>query len=310
MKYVVTGGVGFIGSNLVDRLLKNKHQVIVIDNLESHESRNRLESSELSHWKHNKNLKILFDDISNMKDYKLFEGASTMFHFAALPEVQLSIKKPLKYHNANVNGTIKMLDACVQSKIKRFIFSSSSAVYGDAQNLPTKEESSLNPKSPYALHKIIGEKYCKLFEFHYGLETFSLRYFNVYGKRQPMSGLYCTVIGKFINQIIKNLPLTINGNGEQRRDFVCVKDVIEANMICSSIKHIKENVINIGSGVNHSINELASLLNSSYPTINKPAAFEPYETLADIDKATNMIDWTPKTELRTWINGYKEELGL
>jgi len=310
MKYVVTGGVGFIGSNLVDELLRNNHQVIVVDNLESLESKRRLDSSELSHWNHNKNLKIIFDDVSIMQDYTLFEGANVMFHLAALPEVQLSIKNPMKYHDTNVTGTIKMLDACIKSKIKRFIFSSSSAVYGDAKILPTNEESSLYPKSPYALHKIIGEKYCKLFEFHYGLETFSLRYFNVYGKRQPMSGPYSLVIGKFINQILNDLPLTINGDGEQRRDFVCVKDVIEANMICSSIEHIKENIFNIGSGINYSINELADLLKHSYPRIKKPSVLEPYETLADINKATKLINWLPKTKFSTWINACKAELKI
>ena len=137
-----------------------------------------------------------------------------------------------------------------------------------------------------------------------------MRYFNVYGNRQPISGSYALVIGKFINQILNNAPLTINGDGEQRRDFVCVEDVVEANMICSSIKHNKDNILNIGSGVNYSINELADLLCVSYPKLNNPPVIEPKETLANIRRAKSIINWEPKINFTSWLSSYKKELKI
>ena len=146
--------------------------------------------------------------MSKIKDYSIFKGIDTMFHLAALPRVQPSIIDPIKYHNTNVNGTLNMLIASVKSDIRRFVFSSSSSVYGEAKKVPTSESSDLVPKSPYALHKIIGEQYCQLFESIYDLSTVSLRYFNVYGERQPLSGEYSLVMGVFADQIMKNKPLT------------------------------------------------------------------------------------------------------
>ena len=309
MKYIVTGGAGFIGSNLVDRLLEDGHQIIVIDNLASDESRQRIESKEFSNW-NIENPTLLKKDIATMTDFTLFENVHGMFHLAALPQVQPSINNPIEYHSVNVNGTLNMLAACKEKGIKRFVFSSSSAIYGDVKSLPTKETSDSNPVSPYGLHKLIGEQYCQLFEKIYGMETFSLRYFNVFGPRQPLSGPYSLVMGKFANQLLNNLPITINGDGEQRRDFVYVGDVVDANIACMSKKHYKNNIINIGSGYNISVNELADMLSKTAPRINNSPVIEPRETLADIETATKILNWTPKIKLVDWIETYKQELGL
>jgi len=309
MKYIVTGGAGFIGSNLVDRLLEDGHEIVIVDNLENKESRLRVESREFPNWT-NDNPLILKEDIASITDFSSFSNADGMFHLAALPQVQPSINNPLKYNYVNVNGTLNMLVACKEMGIKRFVFSSSSAVYGDIKTLPAKETSELNPVSPYGLHKLIGEQYCQLFQKIYDMETFSLRYFNVFGPRQPFSGPYSLVIGKFANQLSNKLPITINGGGEQRRDFIYVGDVVDANILCMNIEHNPKSIINIGSGCNISVNELADMLSKTAPRINAPPVIEPFLTLADITKAKNLLSWSPKVKLEDWIESYKKELGL
>ncbi len=309
MKYAVSGGIGFIGSNLVDRLLSDNHEVIIIDNLSSEESKKRWESGELGYW--NKyNYSFIEKDVSEIEDFSFLDNVDSMFHLAALPRVQPSIEDPIKYHNANVNGTLNLLYGSVKSGIRRFIFSSSSAVYGDVTTVPTNEKSELQPMSPYSLHKLIGEQYCSLFEKLYGLETFSLRYFNAYGERQPLSGPYSLVMGIFANQIINGQPITINGDGEQRRDFVYVGDIVNANIICTKIKHTKNNIFNIGSGKNYSVNELANLLSKTAPRLNNPPVIEPRLTLADISNAKKKLNWEPKEKLEAWIETYKKEIGI
>jgi len=309
MKYIVTGGAGFIGSNLVDRLVEDGHEIVIIDNLDNNESRQRIESKEFSNW-NNDNPIFLNEDIATMTDFSAFHNAHGMFHLAALPRVQPSIDNPIKYHSVNVNGTLNMLVACKEVGIKRFVFSSSSAVYGNVKNLPTDENSDLNPVSPYGLHKVIGEQYCQLFEKIYDIETFSLRYFNVFGPRQPLLGPYSLVIGKFANQLLNNLPLTINGDGNQRRDFIYVGDVVDANIICMTIDHSEGNIINIGSGYNISVNEIADMLSKTAPRINNSPVIEPRETLAEIKIATNFLNWDPTVKLSGWIEIYKKGLGL
>ena len=309
MKFIVTGGAGFIGSNLVDRLLGDGHNVVVIDNLKNDESRRRIESNELEAWDSN-NLTFINENIVTMTDFSTFRNAHGMFHLAALPQVQPSINNPLEFHSVNVNGTLNMLVACKDLGIKRFVFSSSSAVYGDVKILPTTETSDLKPVSPYALHKIIGEQYCQLFEKIYGLETFSLRYFNVFGPRQPLLGPYSLVMGKFANQLLNGLPLSINGDGNQRRDFIYVADVVDANIACMNSQHINDNIFNIGSGINTSVNDLADMMSKTAPRINNPPVIEPRQTLAHIKKAEKFLDWSPKINIDEWIKVYKQELGL
>jgi UDP-glucose 4-epimerase len=308
MRCLVTGGAGFIGSNLVDRLIDDGHEVVVIDDL----STGKVE---------NINSKVEFIDdgisIENMSSFSVFRDVDIVFHLAARARVQPSIENPVEFNRANVDGTLNMLKASVDMGVKRFIFSSSSSVYGNTKYVPTSENSILNPMSPYALQKLIGEQYCKLFSELYGLETVCLRYFNVYGERQALEGAYSLVMGLFINQILNNKPLTINGSGKQRRDFTYVGDVVDANIKAATIEtKFNGDIFNIGNGSNRSVNELAVMLTGlpnhagAYPRVHRPPVIEPEETLADNSKAREVLRWSPSITVETWFNKYKNELGL
>ena len=227
-RVLVTGGAGFIGSNLVNRLVDDGHEVIVFDDLSTGKEENI-----------NPKAKFYKKDITQIRrnsDFTMFEGVDIVFHLAAFPRVEPSIKEPIHAHNINVNGTLNMLKACVDYNVKRFVFTSSSAVYGEAKT-PTNEFMETNPMSPYALHKLIGEQYCKLFSQLYNLETVSLRYSNAYGEGQPTEGAYCNVMGIFEQQKSKGEKLTIVGDGEQRRDFIHIDDIVEANIQDGFAKH-------------------------------------------------------------------------
>ena len=217
MKVLVTGGAGFIGSNLVDHLIKLNYEVIVIDNLSSGKQENV-----------NPLAKFIKDDITNKKISKYFESVDTVFHLAALARVQPSIDEPVYYDNINVNGTVNVLKCCVDNKVRRLVYSASSSAYGDATKMPINELDPINPISPYAVQKYAGEVYSKMFYNVYNLETVSLRYFNVFGERQNIEGAYALVIGIFTKQLLDGKPMTIRGNGEQRRDFTYVGDVAES----------------------------------------------------------------------------------
>ena len=301
MKCIVTGGAGFIGSNLVDRLVDDGHEVIVFDDMSSGKNRNL-------------NQKARFIEVDISKDYfydykNWFKGVDTVFHLAALTKVQESIENPIKYHNINVNGMLNVLNLCVEYGVKRFVFSSSSAVYGDSEKLPTIEESSLNPMSPYALHKLIGEQYCTLYSKLYDLETVSLRYFNVYGERQPTEGAYCLVMGIFATQRLEDKPMTIRGDGEQKRDFTYVGDIVEANVQVGFYEHkLKGPVLNVGSGTNHSVNQIADMIGGD--RINVEPVIEPRETLADVRQIMECFNWKPTMKLENWIPKWKKEIGL
>ena len=308
MKCLVTGGAGFIGSNLVDRLIDDDHDVIVIDNL----STGKIE---------NINPKAEFIDdgigLENITDFSMFKNIDIVFHLAARARVQPSIENPLEFNRTNVDGTLNMLKASADAGVKRFVYSSSSSVYGEVKHLPTSESTQLNPMSPYALQKLIGEQYCKLFSTIYGLDTVCLRYFSVYGERQVTEGAYCLVMGIFTNQILNNKPLTINGSGKQRRDFTYVGDVVDANIKAATTgKEFGGDVFNIGNGNNRSVNELAVMMvglptrAEPYPIIHRPPVIEPEATLADISKARKILGWMPSTKIETWYNKNKENLGL
>ena len=313
MRCIVTGGAGFIGSNLVDKLIEEGHEVMVWDNLVAGE-------------KENVNVRALFQNCDITRSYgakKVLMNEfkpDVVFHLAALPRVQPSIEDPIKYNNINVNGVLTMLNLSVECGVKRFVFSSSSSVYGDTEQIPTTEDAELNPMSPYALHKLIGEQYCKLYSNLYGLETVSLRYFNVYGERQPTEGAYCLVMGVFAQQLLNGESMTINGDGEQRRDFTYVGDVADANIKAGfnakiPIFKCEGDVFNIGNGDNRSVNQIADLLSSGYPPNGGDRMFrdpviEPKETLADNEKAYRVLGWKPTTKIEDWITKYKEEIGL
>ena len=228
---------------------------------------------------------------------------------ACLARVQPSIENPLLYHDKNVNGLVNMLEACRKYDVKRFVFSSSSSVYGDVEEVPTSENCKLNPMSPYAIHKLIGEQYCKLYSELYNIETVSLRYFNVYGYRQPTEGAYCLVMGVFAGQMLRGAPMTIRGDGEQRRDFTYVGDVVDANIKCMDYPlELNGDVFNIGNGNNLSVSDIADLMGGS--RMHVEPVIEPRETLANYDKANRVLGWSPKGNLKKWIPKWKEELGL
>ena len=302
MKYVVTGGAGFIGSNLVDELISEGHEVHVIDNF-------------ISGKKENCNKDAKYHDINIAKEVnlsvieKVLDKCDTVFHCAALARVQPSILNPIKYEKNNTIGIMNMLKCSVDMGVKRFVYSASSSAYGSTKKLPSKESDKPNPISPYANQKYYGELCCKMFSKVYNIETVSLRYFNVYGERQNLGGAYATVVGIFLNQLANKKPLTINGDGNQRRDFTYVGDVVSANILAAKSKNVgKGEVINIGNGENLSINELAKNIGGEV-VFNEPLN-EPFANLADIKKAKKLLDWEPTTDLISWIKNYKKTKGL
>ena len=302
MKCLVTGGAGFIGSNLVDRLIDDGHEVVVIDNLSTGK-------------KENINPKASFyeRDLTLKNEWLMFRNVDVVFHMACLARVQPSIENPLLYHDKNVNGLVNVLEACRKHNVKRIVFSSSSSIYGDAEQVPTTENCRLNPMSPYALHKLIGEQYCKLYSELYGIDAVSLRYFNVYGNRQPTEGAYCLVMGIFAGQRLNGEPMTIRGDGENRRDFTYVGDVVEANVLAATDDEIFNDdircrVFNIGNEDNRSVNQIADLIGGD--RINIDPVIEPKETLSNSNKAKEMLGWKPTGNLEEWIPKWKESLGL
>jgi UDP-glucose 4-epimerase len=300
-KVVVTGGAGFIGSNLTDELLNQGYKVIIIDNLSTGKQENI-----------NPKASFEYSDI-NLMDYdklvNLLKGVDTIFHCAAFPRVQPSILDPLTSNKANVDVTLKLLMAARDAKVRRVVYSASSSAYGNTNIVPTHEDVKTNPMSPYGLQKLIGEEYCRLFHMLYGLETVSLRYFNVYGERMATEGAYCTVMGIFANQLLNKQPLNITNDGEQRRDFTYVKDVVQANILAmTSEKAGNGEAYNIGAGNNYSVNEVADMMGGE--KVYGEKRIEPYLTLADNTKAKTVLGWEPKGDLPTWIIKYKKDLGI
>lgn len=299
-KVAVTGGAGFIGSHLVDRLISLGVEVVVLDNLSTGKRENV-----------NPKANLVICNIPNSTTDFLCEqtkDVDVIFHLAAKTAVQESIENPEMYNEINVGGTLKMLEICRLNNIPKFIFSSTSAIYGNTKT-PTSETNPVNPISPYATTKLIGEKYCKLYNKIYGIDTVCLRYFNVYGNRMNNEGGYKLVMPIFKDQILNNKPLTINNDGEQRRDFVHVEDIVEANILAATRKEdFNGDVFNIGNGKNYSINEVADMFKGK--KIYGEKRIEPFETLADNAKAKLNLGWKPKGDLKKWIINYKKELGI
>jgi len=297
-KVVVTGGAGFIGSNMVDRLIEEGKEVIILDNFSTGKRENC-----------NPKATVYEVDLSTDHLQLFLEGVDVVFHFAALARVQPSIEDPITFNKHNVDSTLRLLKACHDEGVKRVVYSASSSCYGDAVEFPTPETHSTNPLSPYGLQKYIGEQYCKMFSEVYGLDTCSLRYFNVYGERMNLEGAYKLVLGIFAKQMLDGKPLTITNDGNQRRDFTYVKDVVEANWLAATHKdQLKGNSFNIGNGNNYSVNELADMLGGEKTYGEK--RLEPFETLADNSKAKYILGWTPTGHLPTWLEQYKKDLGL
>jgi len=298
-KCLVTGGAGFIGSNLVDELIKQGHEVIIIDNL-------------LTGKKENLNPQAEFHetDIRDLDKIKpLFIGADYVFHLAAFPRVQPSIEDPATANDINLNGTVNVLIAARDAKVKKVVYSASSSAYGDQTKMPLTEDMPAHPLSPYGLQKYVGELYCRLFSEIYGLPTVSLRYFNAYGKRQALEGAYCLVMGTFVRQRLNNEDMTITGDGTNRRDYTSVIDVVRANILAAESATVgKGEVMNIGRGKNFSVNELVEMIGG--PVKHIEPRIEPKETLADNSLAKKLIGWEPTVDLPEWLEGYKKEMGL
>jgi len=252
-KVVVTGGAGFIGSHLVQELLKRGYQVSILDNLSTGKFSN-VEPVLIS-----KDAEFVRGSISDLRLLrKVLSGADYVFHQAALPSVPRSIKNPRASHITNATGTLNVLLAARDSGVKKVVFASSSSVYGDTPTLPKVEDMAPNPQSPYAVTKLAAEQYCRVFERVYGLNTACLRYFNVYGPRQDPGSLYAAVIPLFINSALTGKSPVIFGDGEQTRDFTYVKDVVTANILAA--ESLATGVFNVGSGSRVTINRLAQLI--------------------------------------------------
>ena len=300
-KAIVTGGAGFIGSNLVDKLINMGVEVHIIDDLSTG-------------FKKNINPKAIFhkmdiSEIDSKHNYYEFKNTDVIFHCAALARVQPSIEDPVSFDKINIGGTLRLLKLAHDLKVKRFVYSASSSCYGNNKNFPTPETESTNPLSPYGLQKYVGEQYCKMFSEVYNLDTVSLRYFNVYGERMNLEGAYKLVIAIFADQMLKGKPLTINNNGEQRRDFTYVGDVVNANILAAThSKRLDGEVFNIGNGDNYSVNELADMFGGKKQYGIK--VIEPLKTLADNSKAKLDLGWIPTGDLPTWIKKYKKDLGI
>lgn len=290
MKYLLTGFSGFIGSHLTEKLLREGHGVIGIDRSIKWENLTD---------QNNPGLRIYHENIEgNIGD--LFKGVDVMFHLAALTRPIWSIEHPLEVEEINVRGTLKILQHCVENKVRRLVFVSSSNVYGDQDLYPTPESVVPNPMNMYALSKLIGEQYCKLFEKLYGLEFNAIRPFNAYGPRMPITGTYTSAVATYINALKKDIPFIKFGDGEQRRDFVYIDDVIDQIILMSNSKVYGE-VFNCGFGKNYSINEMLEMVRTIMGKRIEPEViekqYEPSQTLADISKAEKLLGWKPKIDL-------------
>jgi UDP-glucose 4-epimerase len=303
----ITGGAGFIGSHLVERLSNYNCKIIIIDNLSS----GRL--SNIKEFINNKkNIFFYKKDLNSIKNLNIIvKEVDYFFHLAALADIVPSIQNPQKYFKANVTATLRILENLNTQKIKKFIYLASSTCYGIPSSYPTNEESKIDTKYPYALTKYMGEQLVMHWAKIYKLKAISLRLFNVFGTRSRTSGTYGAVFGVFLAQKISGKPLTVVGNGKQKRDFTYVSDVVDAILMAAMSKYSNE-IINIASGKPRTINEIVRLLKHKYVNIPKRPG-EPNITWADIKKAKNILRWNPKTsfeygvkELLNKINFWKK----
>ncbi len=292
MKSLVTGGAGFIGSNLVDQLLKIGHEVVVVDN-EHSDAHDQFYWNPKAHWNVNGDIRD-YDFLKNC-----MKGVDYVFHLAAEARIQPAIKNPIEAVSINAVGTCTVLQCARESGVKRVMYSSTSSAYG-FNNTPNVESQPDDCLNPYSISKVTGEKLCKMYTDLYGLDTVIFRYFNVYGERQPLRGQYAPVIGIFLRQKNAGEPLTIVGDGEQRRDFTHVSDVVEANidaMLCnfSGIE------INIGTGKNTSVIDLANMIGGEIKYIPERPG-EARETLASVYKAAIALNWFPRKTIEDYIH--------
>ncbi len=295
MRCVVTGGCGFIGSHIVDALIREGYDVAVLDDF-STSNREYL----------NPAAELVEGSVADAEVVRsATEGATWVFHLAALARVQQSVDDPIGTHAINVNGTLNVLQAARENGLERVIVSSSSSVYGDQPTHLMTEDLPANPMSPYGLHKLIGEQYADLFATLFGVQVVSLRYFNVYGPRQSAEGAYALVIPHFLRLRGEGKPLTIYGDGQQTRDYVHIDDVVRANMNAASseLPLGRAVALNVGSGEETSVNEIAEMVGGEVEHIipNPRGAFEELRKCADTSRAKSVISWEPSIRLAEGI---------
>ena len=310
-KYLVTGGAGFIGSHIVGRLLREGEFVRVLDNFSSGKKEN------LEFTSGNKNYQLVEGDI---KDYKVCLSSTKdidyVLHQAALRSVPKSMKDPQSYNEVNIGGTLNLLKASLENKIKRFVLASSSSIYGETNVFPEREDSLPELISPYALSKLACEYYCRIFSINYNLETVSLRYFNVYGPRQSLDDEYAVVVPKFITAMLNDQQPPIHGDGKQSRDFTYVDNVVDANILAATKENLKFEVCNIANNKDHTVFELVEVLNkimgkSIMPLFIPLRPGDVFRTFADISKAREVLGFKPKIDfesgLRITVDWFKSK---
>jgi len=294
MKCIVTGGSGFIGSHIVDRLIELEHQVVVIDNLSADCNEEFYFNQKAKHFS------------VDIRDYEkmspLFRDVDVVFHLAAESRIQPAILNPAYATAVNVVGTCNVLQCARENGVERVVYSSTSAGYGLKNEPPLREDMILDCLNPYSVTKCAGEDLCKMYTDLFGLKTVSLRYFNVYGERQPLQGQYAPVVGLFLEQYRQHQKMTIVGDGLQRRDFTHVSDVVEANILSALSKNeeIFGEVFNVGNGENYSVLELAEMIGGEYCHI-PPRPGEARHTLADNAKIKKMLKWNPQVSFADWV---------
>ena len=298
---LVTGGAGFIGSNLTEALLQRGHSVRVLDDFSTGKKEN------LVFDKTDPSLEIVEGDIRDLNTcQKAVRGMEYVFHQGALPSVQRSVEDPESSNAVNVGGTLNILLAARDHGVKRVMYAASSSVYGDTPTLPKHEEMPPNPLSPYALQKHVGEHYCRLFYQLYGLETISLRYFNIFGPKQDPNSLYSAVIPKFIDALLQGCSPTIFGDGEQSRDFTYIDNVVHANLLAISAKRLQGNIINIACGSRTSLNQLISILqkvlkSGSSPVYQEARKGDVKHSLADITRAKELLNYEAQVQIESGL---------
>lgn len=307
MKFLVTGGAGFIGSHIVERLLKEGHSVAVLDNFSSGKEENLSFAKDysLSDMRYT----LIKGDIRDKSAcLRASEGVDAVFHQAALRSVPKSMQEPHEYNEVNIDGILNMLEASRANKVKRFVFASSSSVYGDTSKFPQEESDYPLLISPYALSKLAGEYYCRIFSEHFGIETACLRYFNVFGPRQALDDEYAVVIPKFIHCILNDQPPPIFGNGKQSRDFTYIDNVVEANILAAtkglsprtpSSPKAAHQVLNVANGKDNTVLQLVEYLNkiigkNIQPKLLPVRAGDVFRTLADVSKIKAKLGYSPK----------------